>query len=73
VAAEMHEHWQGKHDQWKPMFGADLSDTRVDATPYDAPTLALAPSILALVALVGCLFPLRQAVRVDPVVALKHD
>jgi ABC-type lipoprotein release transport system permease subunit len=33
---------------------------------------ALAPAVLICVALLGCLFPLRRAVRVNPVVALRH-
>lgn len=41
VAREMAARWQGKHAQWKPMYGAELADARVDATPYDAPTLTL--------------------------------
>jgi len=48
VAEEMASRWQGKHAQWKPMFGADLADTRVDATPYDAPTLELEGQSLEL-------------------------
>lgn len=45
----------------------------VGVSPYDALTLTLAPLILAVVALLGCLLPLRQAVRVDPAVALRRD
>jgi glyoxylase-like metal-dependent hydrolase (beta-lactamase superfamily II) len=41
VAAEMKARWQGKHDQWKGIYGADLTDTRVDAEPYAASTLDL--------------------------------
>jgi glyoxylase-like metal-dependent hydrolase (beta-lactamase superfamily II) len=41
VAAEMKARWQAKHDQWKPIFGDDLADTQVEATPYHAPTLTL--------------------------------
>ena len=48
-----------------------LQSQLVDVSPYDA--LTLAPLILTLVAFLGCLLPLRQAVRVDPAVALLHD
>ena len=45
----------------------------LNISPYDVPTLTIAPLILIVVALLGCLLPLRQAVRVDPVVALRSD
>jgi predicted permease len=50
-----------------------LQSQLVGISPYDALTLTLAPLILTLVALVGFLLPMRQAVRVDPAVALRHD
>lgn len=50
-----------------------LQSQLVGVSPYDPLTLTLAPLILILVALLGCLLPLRRAVRVDPVIALKHD
>jgi glyoxylase-like metal-dependent hydrolase (beta-lactamase superfamily II) len=49
VAAEMHAAWQPKHDEWKPRLGADLSDTPVDATAHDAPTLELEGHTLQLI------------------------
>jgi putative ABC transport system permease protein len=60
-------------------LGASLAVNRVlqsqlvGVSPYDLVTLTLAPSILIGVALLGCVLPLRQAVRVDPVVALRND
>jgi putative ABC transport system permease protein len=50
-----------------------LQSQLVGVSPYDALTLLLAPLILLSIALLGCVFPLRRAVRVDPVVALRHD
>jgi putative ABC transport system permease protein len=50
-----------------------LQSQLVGVSPYDALTLTLAPTLLLAVALVGCLLPLRQAVHVDPVVALRND
>ena len=50
-----------------------LKSQLVGVSPYDPLTLTLAPLILISVALLGCLLPLRRAVRVDPVIALKHD
>ena len=50
-----------------------LQSQLVGVSPYDTVTLAIAPLILLLVAILGCLFPVRQAMRVDPAVALRHD
>ncbi len=50
-----------------------LQSQLVGVSPYDLLTLTLAPLILTGVALLGCLLPLRQAARVDPVVALRSD
>jgi putative ABC transport system permease protein len=50
-----------------------LQSQLVGVSPHDALTLTVAPLILTLVALLGCLLPLRQAVRVDPMVALRQD
>jgi putative ABC transport system permease protein len=50
-----------------------LESQLVGISPYDALTLSLAPVTLTLVALLACLAPLRQAVQVDPAVALRHD
>ncbi len=50
-----------------------LQSQLVGVSPYDATTLSVAPLILLLVAALGCLLPVRRAMRVDPVVALRHD
>ena len=50
-----------------------LQSQLVGISPYDPLTLALAPLILILIALAGCLLPMRKAVRVDPAVALRHE
>lgn len=39
----------------------------------DPATLAVAAAILILAAMLGCWIPARRAMRVDPVVALRHD
>jgi hypothetical protein len=50
-----------------------LQSQLVGISPYDAPTLSAAPLILLLVAVFGCLLPVRRAMKVDPAVALRHD
>jgi putative ABC transport system permease protein len=50
-----------------------LESQLVRVSPNDPVTLSSAPLILILAAILGCLFPLRQALLVDPVVALRHD
>lgn len=50
-----------------------LQSQLVGVSPYDPLTLSAAPAILTLVALLGCILPMRQALRVDPAVVLRHD
>jgi putative ABC transport system permease protein len=50
-----------------------LQSQLVGVSPYDPLTLTIAPVLLLLVALLGCALPLQRAVRVNPVVALRHD
>jgi putative ABC transport system permease protein len=50
-----------------------LSSLLIQVSPADPVTLIVASAILMLSATVGCLIPARRAMRVDPVVALRHD
>jgi putative ABC transport system permease protein len=50
-----------------------LQSQLVGVSPYDPVTLATAPMVLILVALLACQIPSRRAMRVDPAVALRHD
>jgi putative ABC transport system permease protein len=50
-----------------------LQSQLVGVSPYDPVTLATAPMVLILVALLACQNPSRRAMRVDPAVALRHD
>jgi putative ABC transport system permease protein len=50
-----------------------LESALVDVSPADPATLAVASAILILSAALGCSIPARRAMRVDPVVALRHE
>jgi predicted permease len=50
-----------------------LQSQLVGVSPYDPVTMAGAPVVLVLAALLACQIPARQAMNVDPVVALRHD
>jgi len=50
-----------------------LQSQLVGVAPYDPTTMALAPAILAVVAMLACRIPARRAMKVDPAVALRHD
>jgi putative ABC transport system permease protein len=45
----------------------------VQVSPSDPITLAAASAVLILAATLGCLIPARRVLRVDPIVALRHD
>jgi predicted permease len=50
-----------------------LKSQLVNISPSDPVTLVVASACLILSAALGCLIPARRAMRVDPVVALRHE
>jgi putative ABC transport system permease protein len=50
-----------------------LQSQLVGVSPYDPVTMAGAPLVLILVALLACQIPARRAMHVDPAVALRHE
>jgi putative ABC transport system permease protein len=50
-----------------------LKSALVHVSPTDPITLVVASAALILAATLGCLIPARRAMRVDPLVALRHE
>lgn len=50
-----------------------LESQLVGVSPYDPLTIIAGPLVLIAVALIGCRIPARRAMRVDPVIALRHE
>lgn len=50
-----------------------LQSQLVGVSPYDPLTMVGAPVLLTAVALLACEIPARRALRVEPVVALRHE
>jgi ABC-type antimicrobial peptide transport system permease subunit len=50
-----------------------LGSMLYDVKPGDPVTLVVVSILLMLVALVACYIPARRAIRVDPLVALRHE
>jgi putative ABC transport system permease protein len=50
-----------------------LKSVLVQVSPADPVTLAVVPVVLMTAAMLGWLIPVRRALRIDPVVALRHE
>ncbi len=50
-----------------------LEASLIQVSPSDPATLASVAVVLLIAATLGCLIPARRAMRVDPIVALRHD
>ena len=50
-----------------------LNHMLVDVKPWDPVTLVSVALVLMLAGALGCMIPARRAIRVDPVVTLRHD
>ena len=50
-----------------------LSSLLFNVHGYDPVTLSLVSLVLLLTAVIACMLPARQAVRVNPIIALKAD
>jgi predicted permease len=50
-----------------------LQSQLVGVSPYDPVTLATAPAVLVLVALLACQLPSQRALRIEPAVALRNE
>jgi predicted permease len=50
-----------------------LESQLVQVSPADPATLAAATAVLAIAAALGCWLPVRTAMRVDPLTALRHE
>jgi putative ABC transport system permease protein len=50
-----------------------LASALVQVSPADPISLSVASAVLVVSAMLGCLIPARRAMRVDPIVALRHE
>ena len=50
-----------------------LSAQLVDVSPTDPATFAGVAVVLTATALIGCFVPVRRALRVNPIEALRHE
>jgi ABC-type antimicrobial peptide transport system permease subunit len=54
-------------------LGQALAGMLYEVSPFDPVTFVVAPTVLAIVAVVACYLPARRATRVNPLKALRAE
>lgn len=55
------------------IFGRLISDLLFNIKPFDPPTLIIVPVVLLVASILACWLPVRRAVSIDPMIALRAE